>query len=123
MDDLLRQLAQGQLKSGQLPRTINVWDLEEGLDGLRRSAFSDQVEWGGCLVLENDRLHLTHPVSGWKEGVNPNCKLEDHILYVGFAHIHLPDPITGKPYLGFSERDFRGTLADGDNLALAWRGR
>jgi len=122
MDDLLRQLAQGQLKSGQLPRTIDVWDLEEGFDDLRRCAFGDQVEWGGCIVIEDNRLQLAHQVSGWDEGVNPNCKLEDHLLYVGFAHIHLPDPITGKPYLGFSERDFRGTLVDGDNLALVCNG-
>jgi GNAT superfamily N-acetyltransferase len=34
----------------------------------------------------------------------------------------LPDDVTGKPYLGFSERDFRGTLADGDHLALVCNG-
>jgi hypothetical protein len=41
---------------------------------------------------------------------------------VGFVHIHLPDEATGMPYLGFSERDFRGTLVDGDNLALVCNG-
>jgi len=127
MDDLLRQLVQGQLKSGQLPRTINVWDLEEGLDDLRRRSLdvppSQQVEWGRCIVLQDERLQLAHhPVRGWDEGVDPECSPEEHEHYVGFAHIHLPDAITGKPYLGFSERDFQGTLVDGDNLALVCNG-
>jgi hypothetical protein len=56
------------------------------------------------------------------EGVDPNCSPDDHDRYVGFAHIHLPDGATGQPYLGFSECDFRGTLADGDHLALVCNG-
>ena len=126
MDDILRQLMQGRLNSGQLPPAINIWDLEEGLDELRRRSLDvpphQQVEWGGCIVLQEDRLQLVHTVKGWKEGVDPNCLPDDHDRYVGFAHIHLSDGVTGQPYLGFSECDFRGTLADGDHLALVCNG-
>jgi hypothetical protein len=56
---------------------------------------------------------------------NPNCQPDDrdhHSSFVGFAHVHLPDSETGQPYLGFSDRDFLGTVADGDNLALVTNG-
>jgi hypothetical protein len=117
MDDTLRDLVQGRLASHQLPRAIHVWDLEEGLGDLRHLSFHEQVEWGGCIVLEESRLRILHPVCGRKDGVEPACAPEEHAGYVGFAHIHLPDE-GGVPYFGFSERDFRATLVDGDNLAL-----
>lgn len=126
MDRILRRLVQGLLPSSQLPQTIDVWDLEEGLADLRSRSLEvtrkQQVEWGGCIVLVEDHLRLLHPVCGRKDGVDPKCKPVDHDNYVGFAHTHLPDATSGKPYIGFSERDFRGTLADGDNLALVCNG-
>ena len=130
MDDTMRDLVQGLLASSQLPYAIDVWDLKEGLAELRHRSLqvpqARQVEWGGCIVLREDRLHLVHLVRGWKRGdelgVDPKCKPEDHDSYVGFAHIHLPDSETGLPYLGFSALDFCSTLADGDNLALVCNG-
>lgn len=128
MDDTLQQLVQGQLASHQLPRAIDVWDLKDSLDDLRRQSLqapaAQQVEWGSCIVVQANRLHLMHQVSGWKDGVNPQCTPEDqeHGSYVGFAHIHLPDTTTGQPYPGFSERDFQGTLVDGDQLSLVCNG-
>lgn len=128
MDDILHHLVHGQLASYQLPQTLNVWDLKEDLGDLRRHSLdvpaTAQVEWGGCIVLQAERLRLMHQVSGWTEGVSPKCRPEDqeHEYYVGFAHIHLPDAVTGQPYPGFSEKDFRGTLADGDQLSLVCNG-
>jgi hypothetical protein len=63
-----------------------------------------------------------HPARGRGDGVDPICRPADHPSYVGFAHTHLPDSSTGEPYLGFSDRDYRATLADGDNLALVTNG-
>lgn len=128
MQEVLRQLVQGQLASHQLPHTLNVWALEKDFGALRRRSLDvpaeEQVEWGGCIVLQAERLCVVHPVSGWKEGVNPKCELDDpeHDHYVGFAHTHLSDVVSGRPYLGFSERDFRATLADGDRLSLVCNG-
>ena len=109
------------------PRSIDLWELEDDLGELRRRSLEvppeEQVEWGACIVLQDGRLRLVHQVQGWKDGVAPKCAPEEHDdTYVGFAHIHLPDDVTGRPYPGFSERDFRGTLADGDNLALVCNG-
>jgi len=64
-----------------------------------------------------DHLQLVDPVKGWDEGVDPQCSPEDHDHYVGFAHIHLPDATTGKPYLSFSERDCRSSW----QMAITWR--
>jgi hypothetical protein len=128
MDKTLQQLVQGRLASSRLPRSIYIWDLEADLADLRRRSLEVaahlQVEWGGCIISKGDGLGLTHLVSGRKDGVDPECQPQDldHGSYVGFAHTHLPSDLTEKPYLGFSERDFRGTLADGDNLALVCNG-
>ncbi len=124
-DPVLWQLVQGQLRSHQLPRTLHVWDLEQPLGCLRTKSLGvpaeQQVEWGGCLVLQEARLHIPHPVRGWANGVEPACVPEEHDVYVGFAHIHLPDH-HGVPYPGFSAPDFYGTLVDGDHLALVCNG-
>ncbi len=120
------QLVQGQLASHQLPSAIDIWDLENVLDDLRRRSLkvppAQQIEWGACLVLQEDRLHLVHQISGWKEGVTPHCAPQEHEHYVGYVHTHLPDQETGRPYLGFSELDFRATLADGDTISLVCNG-
>src|SRR5712691_10876293 len=121
IDCRLRQLVQGQLRSHQLPRALHVWDLEKDLGDLRARSLegpaAQQVEWGGCIVLQDERLCIPHPVAGWAEGVAPACRPEEHETDVGFAHIHLPDH-DGRPYPGFSALDFYGTLVDGDHLAL-----
>lgn len=125
MNDLMQELVQGQLRSHQLPRDLHVWDLEEAFGALRRCSLEGtrRVEWGGCLALQEARLRIPHPVAGWAEGVNPACEPEntEHETYVGFAHIHLPDA-HGQPYPGFSALDFRGSLVDGDHLALVCNG-
>jgi len=121
MRDILQRLCQGQLRVGELPRLLEVWDLETGFGRLRESAFEKSVEWGGCVVWESDRLRIRHTARGSPSGVGAACD-SGHAGYAGFVHVHLPHPETGKPYLGFSERDFRATLADGDKLSLVTNG-
>lgn len=122
MDALLERLCQGQVTAGQLPAALEVWRLEAGFDELRRRAAAHGVEWGSCIIWEDGGLALADPVAGWPTGVSPACPPPVHVAYVGFAHVHLPDPVTGKPYMGFSDRDFRATLADGDKLSLVTNG-
>jgi hypothetical protein len=103
MTPLLRRLVHGQLASHQLPPTLPLCDLEAEFGALRRNVQAltaqQQVEWGSCIVLQDERLLLLHPVRGWQEGVNPGCRPmdRDHGHYVRFAHTHLPDGITGRP--------------------------
>ena len=122
MRDVLQRLCQGQLKVSELPAALEVWDLKAGYDQLRQSAFAEGVEWGACVVWESEQLRIQHTSRGWASGVNSACDPPCHATYAGFLHVHLPAPETNKPYLGFSDRDFRATLADGDNLALVTNG-
>ncbi|RMG21261.1 MAG: hypothetical protein D6732_27475, partial [Methanobacteriota archaeon] len=121
-------LFRGGLKSRQLPEELHLWDLRDPLRDLRARSLGvsmeEQTEWGGCIVLQKDRLYMNphHFSKGWENGVKPICLPENHKDYVGFAHIHLPDEASGRPYLGFSARDFRASLADGDNLSLVCNG-
>lgn len=126
MDPVVRRILTGQATSRQLPLTLDLSVLSGGLDHLcERSlgiAAVRPVEWGACIVLDAGGLRLVHQVSGWPEGVVPLDGPDDHDGYVGFAHVHLPDVVEEKPYLGFSERDFRATVADGDHLSLVCNG-
>jgi len=122
MDDVQRLLCRGRIKGGRLPHQLHIWSLKEAFAGLRDRARADGVEWGSCIELRADGLVLPDPVPGVPDGVDPRCPPPVHTVYVGFAHVHLPDPETGKPYFGFSDRDYRGTLNDGDSLALLTNG-
>ena len=121
MEGISLNVVQGRLNSYQLPNEFSVWDLDESYGELCRRSRQGQVEWGGCIVLKDDLLCVEHLVMGWTDGVDPLDSPADHEHYIGFAHVHLPDD-DGIPYFGFSDRDFRGTLADGDNLALVCNG-
>lgn len=128
MSHAILPLFRGSLKSRQLPAQLDIWDLRGPLSDLRARSLdvppAKQVEWGGCIVLNSDRLYMDreHFAKGWENGVNPVCAPDDHENYVGFAHTHLPDEASGRLYPGFSARDFRATLADGDNLSLVCNG-
>ena len=126
LDPALRRLLTGQLTSTQLPSILDLGVLTDGLDDLcARSlgvSIGEHVEWGACIVMDAGGLSLVHHVAGSSDAVTALDAPEDHAAYVGFAHVHLPDLVDGKPYLGFSERDFRATLADGDSLSLVCNG-
>src|SRR5262245_13599592 len=108
----------GQLRSVELPANIEIDSIERDFGQLKADAFRERREWAACLVLIEGQLALADPAPGWETGVAPNSDRPGRPDYVGFAHVHLPDDATGRPYLGFSERDYRGTLADGDRVAL-----
>ena len=112
----------GQLRSVELPGSIEIDSIEKDFGQLKADAFREGREWGGCLVFHEGRLDLVDPAPGWKTEVSPKRDLTGDPNYVGFAHVHLPDDATLQPYLGFSERDYRGTVADGDRLALVTNG-
>jgi len=116
------RLARGQLCVAELPDAVDLSDLLDELDDLRRRAQAQGVEWGACLRADTERLEICDLVAGWADGVTPRCLCNESPGYAGFAHVHLPDAVGGRPYFGFSELDFRATLADGDNLALVTNG-
>lgn len=123
MPRLLEQVSLGRLRAGQLPVQLDVWDLTSSFGEVRQLAFLQKVEWGGCLVWEESRLLLKHPAKGWEYGVSPACYCDkEPDTYAGFAHVHLPDSATGRPYIGFSDLDFRATLESGDKLCLVTNG-
>jgi len=84
------------LRNQQLPFKLHIWHVEPEYDAVRAKAFNQKIEWGSCLVWDRDRLRLPHPARGWAEGVSPVCEPAGHNLYAGFAHVHLPDSISGR---------------------------
>ena len=128
MDPLLLRLVRGQLRCLELPPLLDLACLHDGLAELCGRSFevpsAEQVEWGACLGLRDGAVALVHLVRGLTAEVTPGCRRDDprHGMYVGFSHTHLPDPGSGRPYLGFSELDFRATLADGSNVELVCNG-
>ncbi len=125
MDPKLKSVVTGACRAFELPERLPIWDLRVPLDRLLLWSFEGRREWGSCIVQRNWRLVLQHPTPGEKEPtlvITPTCKVEDHQHYVGFAHVHLPDPVTHIPYLGFSALDYAAAITDGDLLSLVING-
>jgi hypothetical protein len=122
MGAALQSLLRAELPAHRLPRLLHIWDLREPYGELRSSTEREGVEYGACTVVEPLRLDLTHQVRGTETSITPDCRSEGHDWYAGFAHTHLPDWETGQPYMGFSDQDYRATLADGEILSLVCNG-
>ncbi len=118
----LARLVRRQLKSAELPFHLNVWDLREEFGSLLDRALAQEVEWGGCIALDDSRACIPHPVSGTRYSVSPACRPRQHVSYLGFAHVHLAINDLGGIYPGFSDCDYRAMMQGGDNLALVTNG-
>jgi len=130
-ETFFRRLVTGKVRSAELPPTLLLADINGSLADLCRCCFDgpgeEKVEWGICIVLRGDRLHMpeAHRTQGCVDSVDPNCDPtnsdpEHREEYVGFAHTH--PWVDGEPYPGFSRFDFRASLFDGDCLSLVCNG-
>lgn len=119
----LEEICRVGLPAHRLPAFLHVWHLKNDYSNLWLYSYRDQAEWGACLDLGTEGLSLVDEVRGDQHCVAPLCApLAKDPHYIGFAHVHLPDPCWGGRYIGFSASDYRATLADGDRLALVHNG-
>jgi hypothetical protein len=140
VDEQLRRLLLGELRVGELPPRLDLAPVWSGLAELCRRSLgmepgdsarllqrsNGQVEWGGCVLVDGTVVLMSHQVPGGPDHVDPHpdCTPTGHapLVYGGFAHVHLPHSQFGGVYPGFSQWDYRASMADGDNLAVACNG-
>lgn len=142
MNRMLLAVLGGQLRLAQLPPELDLGPLWDGLAELSQASLrvdpraccgrvpllpeGEQVEYGACLLLDGEGACLHHQVRGQPKQVTPPeaCRPAGHLPpgYAGYAHTHIPDPQFGGLVVGFSDLDYRATLADGDNLSLVSNG-
>lgn len=115
----LSETLQRVLASDELPDEIDISDIEDRINRLWHRTILHSVEHGCCIVMEEHlTVSLIHEAVGWNDGISPLCDVdEDHENYKGFIHTHTLDA-DGNEDVGFSYRDFRATLADGDHVAI-----
>jgi hypothetical protein len=77
MDEVVRRLAFGQMRTGELPAVVSVWDLKEAYGELRCNTKNEGVEWGGCVWADPQRLRMRHQIRGLPDRVDPECACPD----------------------------------------------
>jgi len=134
MPPYLAQLIRGELSSRELPEELDLSLLPADIiQCLCEQTAQHRLEYGTCIVWleENRSLLFKHKVKATPERpleIDPACdpdNLDDHphgVSYVGFFHTHTPGE-EGEALIGFSEDDYRATLADGENLSIVHNGR
>jgi len=127
--DLVRLLSTKDCPSPrELPEGLPIWDLDTPYGRLRDIALVQGIEWGACLERFGERLGLVHEVKGTVSSVTPSCLPLSHAPYLGFAHVHVPLKFKMASfklriaYIGFSDRDYRASLEDGERMSLVTNG-
>lgn len=112
----------GGLRATQLPQTIELASIREGIFELWRRGQESNVEVGACLIGSDSAMELAHVTTGTRTGVRPGCRRAEHVGLLGFVHTHPPEIGSDMTYPGFSPGDYVKLLRDGDGMAMVCNG-
>jgi hypothetical protein len=119
------KVLRGTCQSDDLPEVLDLSDLAEAMNRLWRRSVrqirkGQVTEYGATIVLQRDRLRLTHVVAGTSDDVTPLAQPGRGQVFVGTFHTHPYS--TGETGVAFSGTDIASAINDRESVSVVQSG-